>query len=65
MAQIDSDDAERVMRFLDTECWQCGGSGKWRTSDCDVCSGSGYQLTRAGVELMNFLRRHKGQMKRD
>jgi DnaJ-class molecular chaperone len=61
---IDFDDAEQVMKHLDTECWQCGGSGKRVASDCDVCYGTGYQPTRAGIELLNFLKRQGKRVER-
>ena len=54
---IDNSDAEQVMKHLDAECWQCGGSGKHLAHDCDTCYGTGYQPTRAGIELLNFLKR--------
>ena len=53
---------EQVFKQLDVECYNCNGSGKDVTRDCDVCVGSGYQLTGAGVELLNFLVRHRKQI---
>jgi len=50
------DNARQVMQQLDVECYQCYGSGKFAAHDCDVCYGTGYQLTGTGIELLNFLK---------
>lgn len=62
------DELEEIFKGLDAECWQCKGSGKaelFNFTGCDICYGTGYQPTRAGVELLNFLGRHQGRMKRE
>lgn len=33
--------------------------------DCDICYGTGYQPTCAGVKLLGFLRRQKKRMERE
>ena len=68
--KVTEDDAEEIMTHLDRECWQCGGSGKIPIApdggrDCDICYGTGYQPTRAGIELLNFLRRQKKRIKQE
>lgn len=49
---------------LDVQCYNCQGSGKSYPNPsalkCDVCGGSGRQFTKAGVELFNFISRHRG-----
>ena len=44
---------------LDVLCYACKGSGYAGRSECDVCYGTGYQVTRAGLEILNFLRRQR------
>lgn len=44
---------------LDERCYNCQGTAVKHGRPCDVCMGDGYQLTGAGVELMNFLVRHR------
>jgi RecJ-like exonuclease len=61
---MNSDDDRRQLPQLDAECWQCGGSGKYVTADCDICYGTGYQPTRAGIDLLNFLRRQQRRIER-
>lgn len=60
---------ERAFKDLDRPCWQCGGSGRFAlnspTNDCDVCYGTGYQPTGAGIELLNFLRRQHKRIERE
>jgi excinuclease UvrABC ATPase subunit len=57
---------------LDVRCYACNGSGQVNfeggflsLKDCDVCYGTGYQPTRAGLELLNFLRRQKKRIDRE
>lgn len=56
---------------LDEPCHNCKGDGKvWLScgqcsKPCDVCYGTGYQPTRAGIELLNFLRRQKKRIERE
>lgn len=70
--QINQSDAEEVMKLLDVRCYNCNGSGnaaKWKDAaayrECDICYGTGYQPTGAGVELLNFLRRQRKRIERE
>lgn len=62
---------EQALKHLDAPCYNCHGSGKVALScgecsrDCDVCYGTGYQPTRAGIALLNFLRRQKKRIDRE
>lgn len=74
---VDNETYEDIFKYLDEVCHQCKGTGKagWLHNqffaggmglpDCDVCYGTGYQVTRAGVELLNFLRRQKKRIERE
>lgn len=50
---------EEIFKHLDIVCWNCNASGKSLAHDCDICYGTGYQCTGAGVELLNFLLRQR------
>lgn len=72
--ELDHNDAANVMKQLDRPCWNCQGSGvipktlmnaQIHELECDICYGTGYQPTKAGIELMNFLRRHKKRIERE
>lgn len=62
---------EEVFKQLDAPCSNCNGSGKVGSEgfltkwDCEVCYGTGYQPTRAGIELLNFLRRQKKRIDKE
>lgn len=59
---------DEVFQRLDVPCYNCLGSGQYpRASghDCSICYGTGYQPTRTGVELLNFLRRQKKRIERE
>lgn len=65
MAKLTMEDVLEVFKHLDVTCWQCNGSGKALAHECDVCHGTGYQPTGAGIELLNFLRRQKKRIERE
>ena len=62
---------EQAFKQLDAPCRNCKGTGRTgregfvTTWDCDVCYGTGYQPTRAGIELLNFLRRQRKRIERE
>lgn len=63
---------EEAFKQLDARCHNCNGSGNeaaWKDTqafrECRVCYGTGYQPTRAGIELLNFLRRQKRRIERE
>lgn len=69
--QLTDTDYEEIMMHLDAECWQCKGKGRVSLScgecsrDCDICYGTGYQCTGAGIQLLGFLRRQKKRIERE
>lgn len=73
MAQMTREQVAEIFKQLDVECYNCDSKGFIRrtghntswTEDCDVCYGTGYQVTGAGVELLNFLRRQKKRIERE
>lgn len=73
MIPLTKDNFDEFLRDgLDVRCPGCNGSGKVNfeggflsLKDCDVCYGTGSQPTRAGLELLNFLRRHKKRIDRE
>lgn len=68
MATQHTDDLEQV---LDVPCYNCNGTGlavlrvHGKLEDCDVCYGTGYQPTTAGIELLNFIRRQRKRIERE
>jgi DnaJ-class molecular chaperone len=43
---------------LETKCPQCNGRGRWGSDGtCDLCDGTGYQLTDAGDKVLRLIRR--------
>lgn len=65
---------EEAFKQLDTRCYNCNGTGQVakvgpdrhiHDRDCDVCYGTGFQPTRAGIELLNFLRRQRKRIERE
>lgn len=53
------DEVAEIMSQLDTLCWQCTGEGHISGEPCDVCYGTGYQCTQAGIALLAFLKRQQ------
>ena len=56
---------------LDEKCWCCEGTGKpakgnegWQTDngECELCLGSGYKLTQAGLSLLAFSARYRDRI---
>lgn len=68
---MDREQIAEIFKYLDVECYNCGGSGKagvlrhGNQPDCDICYGTGYQPTGAGIELLNFLRRQQKRIERE
>lgn len=63
-----TEELETIFKGLDAECWQCGGDGEAiglneAIVPCDICNGAGRQPTRAGIELLNFLERHRERVR--
>ena len=50
--------------ILDNECWACNGGHDLldeytdENGECEICGGSGYQLTDAGRSIMQLVTRH-------
>lgn len=64
---------EEIFKQLDVECYNCEGTGKaskhfvggLSLPDCDICYGTGYQVTGAGLELLGFLRRQRKRIEKE
>lgn len=63
--QFETKDIELIFESLDRSCWQCQTSGKYGKDDCDICYGTGFTPTGAGIQLLNFLRRQQKRIERE
>lgn len=65
---MNTNDIEAVFKELDAPCRSCRRTGQYPLAsghDCSVCYGTGYQPSRLGIELLNFLRRQKKRIERE